>query len=122
MSILLALVFFAMPLDADIYDRLNELPRHLRSGGIPRDGIPAMSNPIPVTPANAHYLTDADLVLGVVVALVAQMLGDPGQLLFGFLVQHFVALAGLFFRVLLVLHRSRENCPVSRSIGPVIVR
>ena len=64
MSILLALVFFAVPLDADIYDRLNELPRHLRSGGIPRDGIPAMSNPIPVTPAKAHYLTDTDLVLG----------------------------------------------------------
>ena len=65
MSILLALVFFAVPLDADIYDRLNELPRHLRSGGIPRDGIPAMSNPIPVTPANAHDLTDADLTIEV---------------------------------------------------------
>ncbi len=67
MSILLALVFFAVPLGADIYDRLNELPRHLRSGGIPRDGIPAMSNPLPVTPAKARYLTDTDLVLGVVV-------------------------------------------------------
>ena len=27
-----------LPLHADIYDRLDELPRHLRSGGVPRDG------------------------------------------------------------------------------------
>ena len=67
MSILLALVFFAVPLDADIYDRLSELPRHLRSGGVPRDGIPAMTNPEAVTPQEALYLSDSDLVLGVVV-------------------------------------------------------
>ena len=64
--ILLAL-FIAVPLRADIYDRLGELTHHLRSGGVPRDGIPAMTNPQPVAPADAHYLADLDLVLGVVV-------------------------------------------------------
>ena len=63
--ILLAL-FIAAPLRADIYDRLDELTHHLRSGGVPRDGIPAMTNPQSVAPADAHYLADSDLVLGVV--------------------------------------------------------
>ena len=63
--ILLAL-FIAAPLRADIYDRLDELTHHLRSGGVPRDGIPAMTNPQSVAPEDAHYLTDWDLVLGVV--------------------------------------------------------
>ena len=63
--ILLAL-FIAVPLRADIYDRLDELPHHLRSGGVPRDGIPAMTNPQSVAPEDAHYLADSDLVLGVV--------------------------------------------------------
>ena len=55
----------ALPLHADIYDRLDELPRHLRSGGVPRDGIPAMTNPQAVAPGEAAYLSDGDLVLGV---------------------------------------------------------
>ena len=63
--ILLAL-FIAVPLRADIYDRLDELTHHLRSGGVPRDGIPAMTNPQSVAPEDAHYLADSDLVLGVV--------------------------------------------------------
>ena len=54
-----------LPLHADIYDRLDELPRHLRSGGVPRDGIPAMTNPQAVAPGEAAYLSDGDLVLGV---------------------------------------------------------
>ena len=64
---LLALILLALPLHADIYDRLSELPRHLRSGGVPRDGIPAMTNPQVVAPQEAHYLSDSDLVLGVVI-------------------------------------------------------
>ena len=67
MRILALILVLTFPLNADIYDRLDELPRHLRSGGVPRDGIPAMSNPIAVSPAKAHYLADADQVLGVVV-------------------------------------------------------
>ena len=63
--ILLAL-FIAVPLRADIYNRLGELTHHLRSGGVPRDGIPAMTNPQSVTPEDAHYLADTDRVLGVV--------------------------------------------------------
>ena len=63
--ILLAL-FIAVPLHADIYNLLGELTHHLRSGGVPRDGIPAMTNPQSVAPADAHYLADTDLVLGVV--------------------------------------------------------
>ena len=63
--ILLAL-FIAVPLRADIYDRLDELTHHLRSGGVPRDGIPAMTNPQSVAPEDARYLADSDLVLGVV--------------------------------------------------------
>ena len=64
---LLALILLALPLHADIYDRLSELPHHLRSGGVPRDGIPAMTNPQVVAPQEAHYLSDSDLVLGVVI-------------------------------------------------------
>ncbi len=63
--ILLALLI-AVPLRADIYDRLDELTHHLRSGGVPRDGIPAMTNPQSVEPQEARYLADSDLVLGVV--------------------------------------------------------
>ena len=43
-----------LPLHADIYDRLDELPRHLRSGGVPRDGIPAMTNPQAVATGEAR--------------------------------------------------------------------
>ena len=39
---------------------------HLRSGGVPPDGIPAMTNPRIVAPSEALYLGDDDLVLGVV--------------------------------------------------------
>ena len=58
-------ILLALPLHADIYDRLDELPHHLRSGGVPRDGIPAMTNPQAVIPSEIAYLNDGDLVLGV---------------------------------------------------------
>ena len=63
---LAALLLLVLPLHADIYERLDELPRHLRSGGVPRDGIPAMTNPESVAPSEARYLSDSDRVLGVV--------------------------------------------------------
>ena len=66
MARILLAFFIAVPLRADIYDRLDELTHHLRSGGVPRDGIPAMTNPQSVAPEDAHYLADSDLVLGVV--------------------------------------------------------
>ncbi len=66
-SLLLTFISFrALPLHADIYQRLDELSEHVRSGGVPRDGIPAMTNPQAVSPQEAHYLSDEDLVLGVV--------------------------------------------------------
>jgi hypothetical protein len=58
------LLLLALPLYADIYERLDELPEHIRSGGVPRDGIPAMTNPQAVAPEQAHYLSDEDRVLG----------------------------------------------------------
>jgi hypothetical protein len=58
------LYLLALPLHADIYERLDELPQHIRSGGLPRDGIPAMTNPQAVAPDQARYLSDADRVLG----------------------------------------------------------
>ena len=66
MARILLVLIIAVPLRADIYDRLDELTHHLRSGGVPRDGIPAMTNPQAVAPEDAHYLADSDLVLGVV--------------------------------------------------------
>lgn len=62
----------AVPLRADIYNRLGELTHHLRSGGVPRDGIPAMTNPQSVAPEDAHYLADTDIVLGVAANGVAR--------------------------------------------------
>jgi len=37
------------------------------SGGVPKDGIPALTNPAFVGPSAVSYLNDADLVLGVVI-------------------------------------------------------
>lgn len=70
--IFLALILFPLVLHADIYDRLSELPGHLRSGGVPRDGIPAMTNPVAVAPDEAQYLSDTDQILGVVVQRTAR--------------------------------------------------
>lgn len=63
--LLFFLSLLVLPLYADIYERLDELPEHLRSGGVPRDGIPAMTNPQIVSPDQVHYLSDEDLVLGI---------------------------------------------------------
>ncbi len=57
----------SLPAGADLYERLDELPNHLRSGGIPRDGIPAMTNPRAVPPDSALYLLDTDRIVGVLI-------------------------------------------------------
>lgn len=49
-----------------IFDDLTQLQRHLLSGGPPRDGIPAVTNPEFVDPAQVGYARDDDLVVGVV--------------------------------------------------------
>jgi len=47
---------------------LETFPRNsIVSGGVPRDGIPALNNPRFVAPGSVTYLTDDDLVLGVVI-------------------------------------------------------
>lgn len=37
------------------------------SGGVPKDGIPSLFNPVKISAAQANYLSDDDLVLGIVV-------------------------------------------------------
>jgi hypothetical protein len=39
-------------------------PKEILWGGVPRDGIPAINNPIFVGPAEADFLSDSDRVLG----------------------------------------------------------
>lgn len=41
--------------------------REIRSGGPPKDGIPALTNPLTVPPQAATYLKEADRVVGVVI-------------------------------------------------------
>ncbi len=44
--------------------------REIRSGGPPRDGIPAITNPVMIAAADAAYLAPDDRVLGIVVGTV----------------------------------------------------
>jgi hypothetical protein len=44
---------------------VDSLFNHIKSGGVRKDGIPTMTNPQTVDPAQAHYLTDDDQVMGV---------------------------------------------------------
>ncbi|MFQ5628271.1 MAG: DUF3179 domain-containing protein [bacterium] len=56
--------------DAANFPVWNDFPtQHLVSGGVPRDGIPALVNPAFAAPGSRdlNYLRDNDLVLGVVV-------------------------------------------------------
>ncbi len=49
-----------------------DLTAHLRGGGVPRDGIPAMTNPDFVPAAEAFFLADLDAVIGVYIDGVAK--------------------------------------------------
>ena len=61
------LLLAAGPGQAGFFDDfdITQLTNHLRSGGPPRDGIPAMTNPLAVDPDQVDYVADGDLVLGV---------------------------------------------------------
>ena len=48
------------------FDNLDELSGHLRSGGPPIDGIPAVTNPTFAPASQIEYVRDTDLVIGVV--------------------------------------------------------
>ncbi len=69
--LLSALVLLAtVPASAGLFDQfddIGELTEHLLSGGPPRDGIPAMTNPLFVSVSRASdWVADGDLVIGVV--------------------------------------------------------
>lgn len=51
-----ALTLTAGPADAGRYDEPGFLSTHLVSGGVPKDGIPALTNPNFVAPNEVGYL------------------------------------------------------------------
>ena len=50
-----------------ILEGWNELPGEIFSGGVPKDGIPAINNPIWDTAAEGDWLDDSYLVVGVMI-------------------------------------------------------
>lgn len=66
LTILFLLVATAIPAAAGRYDNPGFLTDHLVSGGPPKDGIPALTNPNFVDPEQIGYLAEDDLVLGLV--------------------------------------------------------
>ena len=67
-AIALTLILAAGPVRAGIFDQfpdLAELSQHLQSGGVAKDGIPAMTNPLFVDASEVDYVQDHELVLGV---------------------------------------------------------
>ena len=63
---LIALLAWAVPAEAGGYDNPGFLTSHLVSGGPPKDGIPALTNPNFVDPERIAYLREDDLVMGLV--------------------------------------------------------
>jgi len=67
---LFALLVWALaagPVEAGRYDEPAFLTNHLRSGGPPKDGIPALTNPIFVSPSEVGYVRDDETVMGLVI-------------------------------------------------------
>lgn len=64
---LLALTLVVGPVEAGRYDEPGFLTNHLRSGGPPKDGIPALTNPTFVAPGEIRYVEEDELVLGLVI-------------------------------------------------------
>ena len=62
-----ALALTAGPADAGRYDEPGFLSTHLVSGGVPKDGIPALTNPNFVAPNEVGYLREDDVVMGLVI-------------------------------------------------------
>ena len=67
LSVLLALALVAGPAGAGRYDEPGFLTNHIRSGGPPKDGIPALTNPTFVAPSEVRYVQDDELVMGLVI-------------------------------------------------------
>jgi hypothetical protein len=61
------LLLAARSLYAGNFKDYGSLSSHLISGGVAKDGIPAMTNPLFVDPSQITYVGEEDLVLGVVV-------------------------------------------------------
>ena len=66
LSVLLLLVAI-YPAEAGRYDDPSFLRNHLLSGGVAKDGIPALTNPTFVAPDAVGYLAEDDVVMGLVI-------------------------------------------------------
>lgn len=58
---------YALPNFPPLSVPIDSLIHHIKSGGARQDEIPAMNNPLIVEPAQALYLNNDDLILGVVI-------------------------------------------------------
>ena len=67
LSALLALALAVGPVGAGRYDEPGFLLDHLVSGGPPKDGIPALTNPAFVAPGEIGYVQEDDVVMGLVI-------------------------------------------------------
>ena len=61
------LLFLILPFSGFDFTKHSIPPEKIRSGGPPKDGIPSLNEPLFVTAPKADFLSDSDLVLGVVV-------------------------------------------------------
>ncbi len=66
LSALLLLVAI-YPAEAGRYDDPSFLINHLLSGGVAKDGIPALTNPTFVAPDEVNYVQEDDVVMGIVI-------------------------------------------------------
>ena len=66
LSVLLLLVAIYRA-EASRYDDPSFLISHLVSGGVSKDGIPALTNPTFVEPDEVNYLAEDDVVMGLVI-------------------------------------------------------
>lgn len=66
-SLFALLLLGAISASAGRYDEPSFLTGHLVSGGVPKDGIPALTNPTFVAPDEVGYLAEDDVVMGIVI-------------------------------------------------------
>ena len=67
LSVLLLLLVAIYPAEAGRYDDPSFLTSHLVSGGVAKDGIPALTNPTFVAPNEVNYVREDDVVMGIVI-------------------------------------------------------
>lgn len=70
--LLIGLVAVALSLTGFDFTKHSIPPEEIRGGGPPKDGIPAILDPRFLPAAEAHFLDDADPVIGVVEDKVAK--------------------------------------------------